>query len=120
MRRWLFRATTSSCGGVVGAPGLRLRSIPIAAAAFAAALDVTAFALGVEAELIGRARGAGRDALLWRVQARFDEVRQPLARVLAIALLGADALRAEPQPAVGGDAAEVGRGSWRERVGPYV
>src|SRR5690606_13219355 len=91
--------TTSSCVGVIGSPGSRRRSIPVAAAASAAALDVTAFALGVEAALLRGTRGLGGDALLRRVQARFDEVRQPLARVLAVALLGAEALRAEHQHA---------------------
>src|SRR3546814_7747585 len=38
------------------------------------------------------------------MQTRFDEVRQSLARVLAVALLGAEALRAEHQHAVAGDA----------------
>src|SRR3546814_15559642 len=80
--------TTSSCVGVIGSPGSRLRSIPIAAAASAAALDVTAFALGVEAALLRRPRGLGGDPLLRRVQTRFDEVLQPLALVLAVALLG--------------------------------
>src|SRR5690606_28695758 len=90
--------------GVIGSPGSRLRSIPIAAAASAAALDVTAFALGVEATLLRRAGWPGGDALFRRVQAGFDEVRQPLARVLAVALLGAEALRAEHQHAVAGHA----------------
>src|SRR3546814_645003 len=96
--------TTSSCVGVICSPGSRLRSIPIAAAASAAALDVTAFALGVEAALLRRPRGLGGDPLLRRMQTRFDEVRQSLARVLAVALLGAEALRAEHQHAVAGDA----------------
>src|SRR3546814_10258313 len=74
--------TTSSCVGVIGSPGLRLRSIPIAAAASAAALDVTAFALGVEAALLRRPCGLGGDPLLRRMQTRFDEVRQSLARIL--------------------------------------
>src|SRR5690606_13692531 len=97
--------TTSSCVGVIDSPGLRLRSFPIAAAAAAAALDVTAFALGVEAALLRRARGPRCDAWLRCVQAGLDEVRQPFARVLAVALLGAEALGVEHEHAVAGDAA---------------
>src|SRR5690606_2428290 len=96
--------TTSSCVGVICSPGSRLRSIPIAAAASATALDVTAFALGVEPALLRRPRRLRGHPLLRRAQAGLDEVRQPLARVLAIALLGAEPLGADHQYAVAGDA----------------
>jgi hypothetical protein len=52
------------------------------------------------------------------VQAGFDEVRQAFARVLAVALLGAETLRVEHQHAVAGDATVApGQQAFAHRLG---
>src|SRR5690606_7748957 len=73
-------------------------------AAGAAALDRTALALGLQPPRLGRARGPGGDARLRRTQAGVDERVQAFARVLAVALLGAEALGLDHQHALVGQA----------------
>src|SRR5207342_3719796 len=79
------------------------RSVPVPGRAIA--LDRTASALFVQSALLGRARRARGNAWLRGAQAALDEGAQPFARVLAVALLGAEALRAQHQHALVGDAA---------------
>jgi hypothetical protein len=88
--------------GVCAIASLRRPSSPSRAAC--APLDRTAPALGVQPALLRRARRLGRDPRLGRVQAGGDEGRQAIARVLAIAILGAEALRAEHEHAFVGQA----------------
>src|SRR5690606_13417974 len=72
-------------------------SVPVAPAA--CLLDRTTLALVDQAPLARGARGAGGDARLGRAQAGVDERLQALACVLAVALLGAEALRLDHQHA---------------------
>src|SRR5690606_12679848 len=78
-------------------------SVPVAHGA--PALARTAFALGIHAPGLGGTAGPGGHALLRRRAAGLDERRQPLARVLAVAVLGAEALGVEYQHAVVGETA---------------
>src|SRR5690606_7167488 len=80
--------------------GRRAASVPLAPAA--RLLDRTTLPLLAEPPFLRRARGPGGDARLRRAQARFHEGLQALARVLPVALLGAEALGLDHQhPGVG-------------------
>src|SRR5207342_3515611 len=83
--------------------GMQSPSIPVARVA--APLDRTAFALGTEPALLRAAGRLGRDPRPGRMQAGFDEARQPLARILPVAILGAEALRADHEHALEGQPA---------------
>src|SRR5690606_11572982 len=84
------------------AAGVKPRTFSLPVAARAPALDLAALALALQAPLLRGAGGAGRDAPLWHRQAGGNERRQALARILAVALLGAEALRVDHQHAVVG------------------
>src|SRR5690606_20318107 len=85
------------------------RSVSVPVAPGAPLLDRTAFALAGQAALPRAAGGLGRDAFFWRVQAGLDEVGEAFARILAVAVLGAEALRRQHQHAVTGDPAVAPR-----------
>jgi hypothetical protein len=72
-------------------------------------LDLRAATLGLEPALLGGAGGTGGEARLGHGQAGADELGQPLARVVAVALLGAEALRVDHQHAGIGEPAVAAR-----------
>src|SRR5690606_5763315 len=86
------------------AAGVLLRTCSFPVAARTAALDLATLALALDPALLRGAGGAGRDAPLRHRQAGGNEGRQALARILAVALLGAEALRIDHQHAVVGQA----------------
>src|SRR5690606_15371238 len=84
------------CSRCARTPG----SVPVADRALA--LEGTALLLGFQPPLARGTRRPGRHALARRLPAGFDEGGEPLACVLAITLLGAEALGVDDQHALRG------------------
>src|SRR5690606_15465743 len=120
----LTRGAAGGSGGTIAAvPLMPLRapcgaapSIPVPAST--RALDRTALALVAEAALLRCACGPCRHPRHRCTQSALDEGRQPLARILAVAVLGAEALRLQHQHAIVGDAAvALGQQPFAHRFG---
>src|SRR5690606_2290370 len=91
------------------APDPASSAVAFPGAGRALALDLGALALAGQAALLGGAGGPGGDARLRRAQHVAHHLAQALARVLAVALLGAEALGVDDQHALVGEAAVTAR-----------